>query len=86
MSEENMVEAIQKALADRGVEEQVIAAGQFNPRGHTGGLFVGGLGGNEAGGALGRVGGDTRTSPHRRWNRSSWPRIQRRSPIVCPPA
>jgi hypothetical protein len=31
----------------------VVAAGQFNPRGHTGGLFAGGLAGGEAGGALG---------------------------------
>ncbi len=58
MSEENMVDAIQQALADRGIEDEVVAAGQFNPRGHTGGLFVGGLGGSEAGGALGRVGED----------------------------
>jgi hypothetical protein len=53
MSEENMVEAIQRALAERGIEDEVVAAGQFNPRGHTGGLFVGGLVGGEAGGKLG---------------------------------
>jgi hypothetical protein len=53
MSEENMVEAVQEALAARGVEDEVVAAGQFNPRGHTGGLFVGGLAGGEAGGRLG---------------------------------
>lgn len=53
MSEENMVEAIQRALAERGIEDEVVAAGQFNPRGHTGGLFVGGLAGGEAGGKLG---------------------------------
>jgi hypothetical protein len=55
MSEENMVEAVQEALAARGVEDEVVAAGQFNPRGHTGGLFVGGLAGGEAGGKLGGV-------------------------------
>jgi hypothetical protein len=55
MSEENMVEAVQAALAKRGVDDKVIAAGQFNPRGHTGGLFVGGLAGSEAGGALGEA-------------------------------
>lgn len=49
MSEENMVEAVQGALAARGIDDEVIAAGQFNPRGHTGGLFVGGLAGGEAG-------------------------------------
>jgi hypothetical protein len=58
MSEENMVKAVQQALADRGIDEEVVAAGQFNPRGHTGGLFAGGLVGSDAGGALGRVGED----------------------------
>jgi hypothetical protein len=53
MSEESMVEAVQEALAARGVEDEVVAAGQFNPRGHTGGLFAGGLAGGEAGSALG---------------------------------
>ena len=56
MSEEKMVEAVQQALAERGVTDTVVAAGQFNPRGHTGGLFIGGLTGNAAGGALGAVG------------------------------
>ena len=55
MSEESMVDAVQGALAARGVEDEVVAAGQFNPRGHTGGLFVGGLAGDEAGGRLGGV-------------------------------
>jgi hypothetical protein len=48
MSEENMVEAVQKALQTRGIEDEVLAAGQFNPRGHSGGLFVGGLAGSDA--------------------------------------
>jgi hypothetical protein len=55
MSEEAMVGAVQQALAARGVEDEVVATGQFNPRGHTGGLFVGGLAGDEAGGKLGGV-------------------------------
>ena len=33
-----------------------MAVGQFEPRGHTGGLFVGGLLGGDAGGVLGAVG------------------------------
>ena len=53
-----MVGLVQDALRTRGVEDEVLAAGEFNPRGHTGGLFVGGLAGSEAGGALGRVAGD----------------------------
>jgi hypothetical protein len=51
-----MVELVQAALRDRGVDDRIIAVGQFNPRGHTGGLFVGGLVGSDAGGALGAVG------------------------------
>jgi hypothetical protein len=55
MSEERMVDAVREALAARGIGEEVVAAGQFNPRGHTGGLFVGGLAGDEAGSKLGGV-------------------------------
>jgi hypothetical protein len=55
MSEESMVEAVQQALTKRGVEEEVVAAGQFYPRGHTGAMFAGGLAGDEAAGRLGGV-------------------------------
>ena len=55
MSEQQMVELIQGALAARGVDDEVLAAGQFYPRGHTGGMFVGGLTGGEAGGLLGQA-------------------------------
>ncbi len=58
MSEEKMVAAVQAALRTRGIEEEVIAAGQFNPRGHSGGLFVGGLAGDEVGGLLGGGAGE----------------------------
>jgi hypothetical protein len=58
MSEEKMIEEVHAALLKRGVEDEVLAVGEFNPRGHTGGLFVGGLAAGEAGGALGRVGED----------------------------
>jgi hypothetical protein len=51
-----MVELVQDALRERGIDDQIIAVGQFNPRGHTGGLFVGGLLGSDAGGALGSIG------------------------------
>jgi hypothetical protein len=56
MSEATMLEAVQAALTDRGIDDELIAVGQFNPRGHTGGLFVGGLGGSELGGLAGNVG------------------------------
>jgi hypothetical protein len=53
MSEEGMEHAVQEALAREGIADEVIAAGQFNPRGHDGSMFVGGL----AGGSLGELGG-----------------------------
>jgi hypothetical protein len=56
MSEEKMVELVQGALQARGIDDRVEAAGQFNPRGHSGGLFVGGLLGGDAGRALGGIG------------------------------
>jgi hypothetical protein len=56
MSEEAMERAVQQALAREGIDEQVLAAGQFNPRGHTGSMFAGGLAGGEIGGAAGSVG------------------------------
>jgi len=52
MSEATMVHLEQGALAALGIKDEVLAAGQFNPRGHTGGLFMGGLAGGEAGGLL----------------------------------
>jgi hypothetical protein len=58
MSEAKMVGLAQGALAAGGIEEEVIAAGQFNPRGQTGGLFVGGLAGAEAGSLVGGVAED----------------------------
>jgi hypothetical protein len=53
MSEERMVELVQGALQVRGIDDRIEAAGQFNPRGHSGGLFVGGLAGGDATGPLG---------------------------------
>jgi hypothetical protein len=56
MSEEQMVSLVQGALAERGITDEVLAAGQFNPRGHSGGMFAGGLAGSEAGGLAGEAG------------------------------
>ena len=53
MSEQKMVGLIEGVLRAHGVEDEVVAAGQFNPRGHTGGLFVGGIAGGDIGGILG---------------------------------
>jgi hypothetical protein len=35
MSEERMLELVQGALKARGIDDQVVAAGQFYPRGHS---------------------------------------------------
>jgi hypothetical protein len=53
MSEETMVRLVQEALAAQGITEKILAVGQFNPRGHVGGMFAGGLAGGEAGGLIG---------------------------------
>ena len=56
MSEEQLTKLVQGALAARGIEDEVLAVGQFNPRGHSGGMFTGGLVGGTAGDLLGGVG------------------------------
>ena len=48
-----MENAVQQALAREGIADEVLAAGQFNPRGHSGSMFVGGI----AGGSVGEVAG-----------------------------
>lgn len=52
-----MVEVAQQALRAGGIDDELIVVGQFNPRGHTGGLFAGGMIGGDAGDALGGVAG-----------------------------
>ena len=56
MSEEKMLEAVQAALDDHGIEDKLEAVGQFNPRGHTGGGFAGGFIGGDIGGVAGNLG------------------------------
>ena len=51
-----MLEAVQAALEDRGIDDRLEAVGQFNPRGHTGGGFAGGLIGGDVGGVAGSLG------------------------------
>jgi hypothetical protein len=43
MSEEKIVSVVNKALAAAQIEDTVIAAGEFNPRGHSGAGFAGGM-------------------------------------------
>ena len=51
-----MVEVLQRALEHHRIDDRIVAAGQFYPRGHTGGMFVGGLAGSDAGSLLGTAG------------------------------
>jgi hypothetical protein len=53
MSEEEMVASMEGALRDLGVEEKIEAVGQFEPRGHTGAMFAGGLIGDSLTSGLG---------------------------------
>jgi hypothetical protein len=55
MSEEKMLDLVQRALDARGIDDQLVAVGQFNPRGHVGGMFVGGTLAGEAGGLINGV-------------------------------
>ena len=56
MPEETMVALVQRALEAKRIHDEVVAVGEVNPRGHTGGLFSGGLAGSEVGGLLGGAG------------------------------
>jgi len=56
MSEEAMAQSIATALERLGVPEEVEAAGEFQPRGHTGSMFAGGFVGDALGGGLGGLG------------------------------
>ncbi len=56
MSEEKIVEVVNQALAAAGVQDTVMAAGEFNPRGHSGAGFAGGWIGGDIGGSIGSLG------------------------------
>jgi hypothetical protein len=62
MSEEKIVEVVNEALASAGIEETVIAAGEFNPRGHSGAGFAGGLIGGDIGDSIGSPAGGIGTA------------------------
>jgi hypothetical protein len=64
VKESRMVDKVCDALARRGIQDRIVAAAMFFPRGHFGGAFGGGLIGGDLGervsglsGALGTVGG-----------------------------
>lgn len=46
MSSENIIQAVNQAMTDQHIDDQVVAAGQFSPRGSSGGMFAGGLAGD----------------------------------------
>ena len=62
MSEEKIVEVVNEALASAGIEDSVIAAGEFNPRGHSGAGFAGGLIGGGVGDSIGSPAGGVGTA------------------------
>ena len=62
MSEEKIVEVVNEALASAGIKDTVIAAGEFNPRGHSGAGFAGGLIGGDMGDSIGSLAGGIGTA------------------------
>jgi hypothetical protein len=62
MNELELIDRTTELLAEHGAPEAVIAAGVFNPRGHTGAMFAGGLVGDSAGGPLGNLASSVTTA------------------------
>jgi hypothetical protein len=62
MSEEKIVEVVNGALAAAGIEDTVTAAGEFEPRGHSGAGFAGGLVGGDIGDLMGSAAGGIGTA------------------------
>jgi hypothetical protein len=56
MAEADMVKAVQAAIDDHGIDDTIVAVGQFEPRGASGSMFAGGMLGSEIGGEFGGVG------------------------------
>jgi hypothetical protein len=57
MSERKMIEIVQEAVDDQGIEDQVTAAGEFLPRGTIGAGEIGGMVGSSAGDLAGNFAG-----------------------------
>jgi hypothetical protein len=53
MSEQTLVRNVEAALRELGVHDEVVAAGQFQPRGHTGSMFAAGMIGDSLAGGTG---------------------------------
>ena len=62
MDETEMAQSVQAAVTKLGADDEIRAAGLFEPRGHSGSMFAGGLIGGDIGddvgaGGIGTVGG-----------------------------
>jgi len=55
VSEQKMIEIVQEAMDDQGIEDQVTAVGEFLPRGSIGAGEVGGMVGGSAGDLAGNL-------------------------------
>jgi hypothetical protein len=56
MSEQGMESAVQEALEREGIDETVLVAGQFSPRGHSGSMVAGQMAGSSVGSLAGAAG------------------------------
>ncbi len=57
-----MVDKVSDALARRGIQDEIVAAAMFFPRGHFGGAFNGGLIGGDLGDRVGGLAGGLGTA------------------------
>jgi hypothetical protein len=51
-----MLDLAHEALQHQGIADELLAVGEFEPRGHIGGMFAGGMIGGDVGGAVGELG------------------------------
>ncbi len=56
MSEQGMEAAVQEGLEREGIDETVLVAGQFSPRGHSGSMVAGQMAGSSVGSLAGAAG------------------------------
>lgn len=57
MDEPALLQTATEHLAESGITDELLAVGWFYPRGHTGGMFVGGMAGGSAGDLIGNFAG-----------------------------
>src|SRR5215510_10320172 len=80
MSEQKMIEIVQEAINDQGIQDQVTAVGEFLPRGTIGAGEIGGMVGSSAGDLAGNFAGSVAGAAgfivgmHRQQDESGLPR------------